>query len=88
MQDGQMTEVTDSDRFQVMAELIRHNAGRKFGGAAVIVPPIVTGTEKPIELLMIDDNADPAQFIATLVTRLQMMAREIEDNQRRGGFAR
>jgi hypothetical protein len=78
---------TDADRFEAMAKRIRHNADQKFGGAAVIIPPVVVGNEKPIELLMLDTGGDPAQFIATLVTRLQMMAREIEDNQRRqGGF--
>jgi hypothetical protein len=80
----------DADRFRAMAERITHNIGiANFGGAAVIVPPSATGIEQPIELLMLDAHGDPAQFLATIVTRIQIMMREIEDRQRMTqGFGR
>lgn len=68
--------------FQNMTESILHNAAYKFGGAAVIVAPKVTGNEQPIELLMLDTSGQPAQFLATLLTRIQQMMREIDDQTR------
>jgi hypothetical protein len=82
----------EGERFRIMAERIDHNikADYHFGGAAVIVPPAGSGIEKPIELLILDDNADPAQFLSTIVTRIQIMLREIEDRARllQQGFGR
>lgn len=75
--------MTDADRFRQMADRIDHNVeASKFGGAAVIVPPTASGVEQPIELLMLDAHGDPAQFLSTLLTRIQIMLREIEDRQR------
>ena len=65
-----------------MASLILDNSGAYFGGAAVIIPPNVTGQEKPIELLMLGKDSDPAQFLATIVTRIQVMMREIDERAR------
>jgi hypothetical protein len=71
-----------AQKFQKMHDNIVHNVESKFGGAAVIVPPSVTGNEQPIELLMLDTSGDPAQFLATLLTRIQQMMRQIDDQQR------
>lgn len=64
-----------------MAEAIDHNAGKSgFGGAAVIVIP---GTDiKTIELLILDSSKDPAQFLATIATRIQQMVQEMNDQAR------
>jgi hypothetical protein len=84
-----MVDTEQGKRFYAMAERIDHGVERGvFGGAAVIIPPTVTGHEKPIELLMLDANADPAQFLSTVVTRIQIMLREIEDQSRMMQFGR
>ena len=83
-----MTDTETGKRFHAMADRIDHNSASIFGGAAVIVPPNVTGNETPIELLMLDASADPATFLSTILSRIQVMLREIEDKQRMQGFGR
>jgi hypothetical protein len=73
--------LTNAERFRLMAARIEHNTESTFGGAAVIIPPQVTGQEQPIEVLLLGDG-DPAQFIATVVTRLQLLAQQIDDYKR------
>lgn len=67
-----------SDRFRTMAERIDRNPS-EFGGACVIVPP---GGGTPIEFLVVDPNADLAQFYSTIQTKLQMQLEELKDQQR------
>jgi len=69
--------------FRRMAHTLEHNddGSPTFGGAAVIIPPTVTGVEQPIELLLLDAQGDPAQFFATISSRLQIMVREIDDKK-------
>jgi len=67
-----------AEPFRVMAERIEHNDSASFGGAAVIMPP----GGQPIELLLLDPNADAAQFLATIATRIQVLVKEIENQQR------
>lgn len=78
----------NSDRFTKMAERISHNSDATFGGAAVIVPPANAGA--PIELLILDSNADPAQFWGSILSRAQMEVQKVQDivqMQRATGFA-
>ena len=74
-------------RFRQMAERIDHNSpphlDAAFGGAAVIIPPNQGG--KPVELLILDASSDPAQFWATVITRINMVVSEL-DAQARQGF--
>ncbi len=65
--------------FTLMADRITHNAGAEFGGAAVIFPP---GQGKPIELLMLGPG-DAAQFLSTVMTRIQLLMKESDEEQRR-----
>lgn len=67
---------TASSCFRKMAERIDHNADSRFGGAAVIVPPQQGGDV--IELLILDEKGDPAQFWGTILTRAQLEVGRIE----------
>lgn len=67
-------------RFRAMSERITHNANEVFGGAVVIIPPANAGD--PIELLMLDLQADPAQFWATIKTRIEIRLSELDERQR------
>ncbi len=78
-----------SEPFRRMADRIDHNAplspeqpNALFGGAAVIIPPV--GGGKPVELLMLDASSDPAQFWATVMTRIKLVVDEIEHQTRQG----
>lgn len=91
----QVIEFQDSDvskRFRRMAESIDHNNARAepmpFAGAVVIVPPKDGGD--PVELLLLDEKADPAQFWATVLTRVQMRINEVQEAQQKnlGPFRR
>ena len=73
---------TPADIFQQMAERIRHNAGSQFGGAFVIVPPAEGGN--PMETLILDNSANPAQFWMILQARSKMELARIEDEERHG----
>lgn len=84
--DEVVLNLTDySDRFRRMATSIDHNNTRHnpmpFAGAVVIVPPKDGGD--PVELLLLDEKADPAQFWATVLTRVQMRINEIQDAQQK-----
>lgn len=72
--------MSESDPFIKMAELIALNAASgTFGGAAVIVPP----EGEPIEVLILDSSADPAQFIGAVKTRLDIALASLEMAQKR-----
>lgn len=76
-----------SMRFRNMAESIDHNDGRMpFAGACVIVPPQDGGD--PVEVLLLDRKADPAQFWATVLSRVQMQINALNDAQARGNIVR
>jgi hypothetical protein len=82
-----------SDLFRRMATKIDNNieiSGIGFGGAAVIVPPFAPGPEKSVEILLLDASGDPAQFLSTVMSRIQIMLKEIDDKQRfaQAGFPR
>lgn len=79
-----------ADRFRRMGDRIDHNApmspeqpNAMFGGAAVIIPPANGG--RPVELLLLDASSDPAQFWATVQTRISLVVSEL-DAQARQGF--
>lgn len=65
--------------FSAMAQRIIHNSGATFGGAAVIVSP---SGKAQVELLMLDEAADEAQFWATIKTRIEIRIAELNDMQR------
>lgn len=67
--------------FRTMADRIVHNTGADFGGAAVIIPPSNAG--EPIELLILDLKADPAQFWSTIKTRIEIKLSELDQMQRK-----
>ena len=67
-----------AERFRAMAASLDHNAAATFGGAVVIVPP----TGDPIEILMLDNKADLAQFWSTIKTRIDIKLAEIDEQQR------
>lgn len=90
MSDEPAVPNAHSDPFRKMAETIDHahytaNA-MPFAGAAVIVPPQDGGD--PVEVLLLDRKADPAQFWATILTRIQMRIAEIQDVQNKTGQVR
>ena len=68
-----------SDRYRLMADRLDHNADAQFGGCAVIIPP--PGGGDPIELLMLDSRGDPAQFWATIQTRIQIVLEGLKERQ-------
>jgi hypothetical protein len=81
-----MTELVEQapfeapERFKAMAADIEHNGPSKFGGAVVIIPPANGG--EAIELLMLDLKADPAQFWATIKTRIEIKLAELDESRR------
>ena len=79
-----MTDIPEdydpSVHFQVMAQRIIHNAGATFGGAAVIIPPAGGGV--PIEVIVLDDQADVIQFYALVQARIARNVDVLEDRQR------
>lgn len=73
--------------FAAMAERIKLNEGQTFGGAVVVVPPENGG--EPIEILMLDNQADLTQFYATITSRVQRSVNEVDVKQRQQqGFGR
>lgn len=74
-----------SAKFRQMADRIDHNKDSTFAGAAVICFP--SGQQggvimDPIDMLILDSSAGPAQFLATLQTRIAMLMKDIEDRER------
>lgn len=63
-----------------MADHLDRNKEANFGGCAVIVPPSTTET---IEVLILDSNGDAAQFIATILTRIQNIQIEMAAQAKR-----
>lgn len=51
-----------------MADHLDRNKDASFGGCAVIVPP---STNETIEVLILDSSGDAAQFLSTILTRIQ-----------------
>lgn len=66
--------------FTEMARALEHNKGQGFGGAVVIIPP--DGGGESIELLLLDSRGDPAQFWATVKTRIDIRLSELDDKRR------
>ena len=68
-----------AERFRAMADRIERNP-QEFGGACVIIPP---GGGEGIEFLLIDVKGDMAQFYSAIQTKIQIVLKEMEDQQRR-----
>ena len=80
-------EQTVADRFRQMAERIDHNAASSFGGAYVIIPP--KGAFTPWEVLVLDTQEDPAQFLMLLQAKISAMMDELRAKEaQQGGFGR
>ena len=78
---------SNAERFRKMAERIDHNSDAGFGGACVVIPP--AGSGDPIEVLLLDNAADPATFYSTVSTRLQLALDKIaEVKAQQMGFGR
>ena len=78
-----MSETPDV-AFSAMAQRIIHNAESVFGGAVVIVPPANGG--EPIEMLVLDQAGDAAQFWGTINTRIAIVLDKLKDEQRLTAF--
>lgn len=77
--------MSSDEPFTKMAERVAHNTDSTFGGACVIVFPTTANFQlEPIELLILDSKGEPAQFLATLRTRLDMLKDEIAAKDRQG----
>lgn len=79
--------MSNNEPFDRMSKLLVENKTAGFGGAGVIVFPQTGSTTPipPIELLILDEKGDVAQFLATLVTRLEMVKQEINTSQQTFG---
>lgn len=69
-------------KFLEMAAKIKLNGVDAFGGAFVIVPPVNGGSS--LEMLVIDNQANPAIFWSTLKTQAELMLGSIEQSMRTG----
>lgn len=76
--NGEPETPTNAERFRKMADRIDLNNESGFGGACVIIPPF--GHGEPIEILMLDNSADLAQFFSTVATRVQRAVDEASNN--------
>lgn len=69
-----------------MAARIEHNDLSTFGGGFVIVPP--PGGGEPMETLILDAQADPAQFLMWLSAKITTELEKLKDQTRAGQFRR
>ena len=69
--------------FDAMAAQIRLNAGAKFGGAFLMIPP----DGDPVELVILGQD-QPAIFWSSVKTLAQIALDAAEKLQRLGGFGR
>lgn len=63
-----------------MADHLDRNKEASFGGCAVIVPP---STSETIEVLILDSSGDAAQFLSTILTRIQTIQVEMAATAKR-----
>lgn len=63
-----------------MADHLDRNKDADFGGCAVIVPP---STNETIEVLILDSSGDAAQFLSTILTRIQTIQVEMAATAKR-----
>lgn len=86
MNDGQpLIEKYQSDvaaALRRMADHVdRNKEANSFGGLAVIIPPENGG--EPIELLILDSQADIAQFYSTLQSRITIRVLNLDETRKR-----
>lgn len=72
-----------SEPFKKMAASIEHNGEASFGGAFVIVPP---GGGDAKQTLILNPDADVAQFWGMLQAICQIALAEIARSEQAGGF--
>lgn len=71
----------NAEPFARMAESIRHNADKPFGGAVVWVPP--DGKGEPVEMLLLNSPQDVAQFFGMIKATAELkLAEEAVREQR------
>lgn len=68
--------------FFQMRERIDRNTTSTFGGAFVIIPP--AGGGEPMETLILDAQADPAQFLMWLSAKITNELEKLKDKERSG----
>jgi hypothetical protein len=69
----------NAEPFSKMANRIRHNVAEGFAGAFVIVPP----AGDPIEVLILEADANEAVIWGQIKARIEMKLADLEDVQRR-----
>lgn len=70
--------------FHAMAARIEHNAHARFGGAFVIVPPEEGGN--PMEVLVLDESQNAAQFWMVLNAKCKQALDEIAAKEAASGM--
>ena len=77
-----------ADRFTKMAAALEHNADAGFGGCFVICPPNDGGD--PLEVLILDNRQDAAQFWILLQSKCQaqIAALDSANRQQQAGYGR
>lgn len=79
--------VKPSDILRKMADLMDRNADQPFGGAFVVIPPENGG--EVLEMLVLDNKRDAAQFWSTLKTKCEIQVTELdEQHSQRQPFGR
>lgn len=73
---------TIPDRLRELAARIEMHPGSEFAGAAFIAAPSVDGTPERVMELFVLGDPDPALFLSTVLSKLQITMRDIEDKQR------
>ena len=73
-------DTANIERFFLMAEAMKHNGARSFGGAFVVVPPAEGGD--PLETLILDSKQDAGQFWMLLKTKCDIALGELDQKQR------
>lgn len=82
MNDQPLVEKPKSEasaRYRLMADRLDHNADSPFGGSCVIIPP--PGGGDPIEFILLDLSSDPAQFWATITTKVTLAVNKLNAQQ-------
>jgi hypothetical protein len=70
---------SEADRFEDMAQRIRHNLGNKFGGAVLIIPPSGEGV---IDMLTLDVGNSDVYFWQTVDMRVKNAMAEQDERRR------
>lgn len=80
--DDEPKQLDYAEPFSQMAERIKRNPapGSTYGGSFVIIPP--PGGGEPMETLILDASADPAQFLMWLSAKITNELEKLKDQAR------